>query len=83
MLTINRTTGMLTGIAILGTVWAARTVSYAGGGTAADAPAAAQASALSDTMAIAAGLVGLALLLGLWAWRTGRDATAGAGRSSR
>ena len=83
MLTINRTTGMLTGIAILGTVWAARTVSYAGGGTAADAPAAAQASALSDTMAIAAGLVGLALLLGLWAWRTGRDATAGGGRSSR
>jgi EmrB/QacA subfamily drug resistance transporter len=79
MLTINRTTGMLTGIAILGTVWAARTVSYAGGGTAADAPAAAQASALSDTMAIAAGLVGLALLLGLWAWKTGRDATAGGG----
>ncbi len=83
MLTINRTTGMLTGIAILGTLWAARTVSYAGGGTAADAPAASQASALSDTMAIAAGLVGLALLLGLWAWKTGRDATAGAGRSSR
>jgi hypothetical protein len=75
MLTINRTTGGLTGIAILGTLWAARTVAYAGGGTAADAPADAQAAALSDTMVFGAGILGLALILGLWAWHSGKDAT--------
>jgi EmrB/QacA subfamily drug resistance transporter len=75
MLTINRTTGGLTGIAILGTLWAARTVAYAGGGTAADAPADAQAAALSDTMVFGAGILGLALILGLWAWHSGKDVT--------
>jgi MFS family permease len=83
MLTINRTTGGLTGIAILGTLWAARTVAYAGGGTAADAPAAAQAAALSDTMAFGAGILGLALVLGLWAWRSGKDVTRAAAPPGR
>jgi len=76
MLTINRTTGMLTGIAILGTFWAARTVAYAGSGTATDAPADAQAAGFADTMAVAAVLCGLALGLGLWAWRS-RDSDPG------
>ncbi|MCJ7781607.1 MAG: MFS transporter, partial [Acidimicrobiia bacterium] len=70
MLTINRTTASLTGIAVLGALWAARTAVYAGGGEVANAPAAAQAAALADTMIVAAVLVGMALLLALWAWRS-------------
>jgi EmrB/QacA subfamily drug resistance transporter len=69
MLTINRTTATVTGIAVLGTLWAARTSVYGGVGDAADAPAAAQAAGLADTMVVATVLVGLAFMLGLWAWR--------------
>ncbi len=68
MLTINRTTASVTGIAVLGTLWAARTAVYGGVGDAADAPAAAQAAGLADTMVVATILVAAALLLGLWAW---------------
>jgi len=70
MLTINQTTASVTGIAVLGALWAARTAVYAGGGEVADAPAIAQAAALADTMIVAAVLVGIALLLALWAWRS-------------
>ena len=70
MLTINRTTASVTGIAVLGTFWAARTAAYGGVGDAVDAPAAAQAAGLADTMTVAAVLVGLALALGLWAWKS-------------
>jgi EmrB/QacA subfamily drug resistance transporter len=72
MLTINRTTASVTGIAVLGALWAARTAVYAGGGETADAPATAQAAALADTMIVATVLVGTALLLALWAWRSKR-----------
>ena len=72
VLAINRMTGTVTGIAVLGTLWAARTVAYAGGGTAADAPAPAQAAGLSDAMVLAALLLAAALVLGLWAWRRER-----------
>ncbi len=75
MLTINRTTASLTGIAVLGALWAARTATYAGGGEVADAPAAAQAAALADTMILATVLVGIALLLALWAWKSKRRPT--------
>jgi EmrB/QacA subfamily drug resistance transporter len=68
MLTINRTTASVTGIAVLGTLWAARTAVYGGVGDAAEAPAAAQAAGLADTMVVATVLVAGALLLGLWAW---------------
>jgi hypothetical protein len=68
MLTINRTTASVTGIAVLGTLWAARTAVYGGIGDAADAPAAAQAAGLADTMVVATILVAGALMLGLWAW---------------
>jgi EmrB/QacA subfamily drug resistance transporter len=70
MLTITRITGTVTGIAVLGTLWAARSVVYAGGGTAADAPAQAQAAGFSDTMTLAAAILLAALGLALWAWRT-------------
>ena len=72
VLAINRMTGTVTGIAVLGTLWAARTVAYAGGGTAADAPAPAQAAGLSDAMVLAALLLAAALVLGIWAWRRER-----------
>jgi EmrB/QacA subfamily drug resistance transporter len=74
MLTINRTTASVTGIAVLGALWAARTVAYADGGIVTGAPAAAQAAALSDTMIVATVLVGLAFLLGLWTWKSSRKA---------
>ena len=70
MLTINRTTASVTGIAVLGTLWAARTAVYGGVGNAADAPAAAQAAGLADTMIVAAVLLGLALALGMWTWKS-------------
>jgi MFS family permease len=70
MLTVNRTTGTVMGIAVLGTLWATRTIVYAGGGSAADAPSAAQAAAFADTMTAAAVLLIGALLLGIWAWRS-------------
>ena len=72
MLTINRTTASVTGIAVLGTLWAARTTVYSGVGDAADAPAAAQAAGLADTMVVATILVAGALMLGLWAWLSKR-----------
>jgi EmrB/QacA subfamily drug resistance transporter len=72
VLAISRMTGTVTGIAVLGTLWAARTVAYAGGGTAADAPAPAQAAGLSDAMVLAALLLAAALVLGVWAWRRER-----------
>ncbi len=84
MLTINRITGLITGVAVMGTIWAARTVGYAGGGTAEDAPAAAQAAGLSDTMTIIAVITGIALVVGLWMWRSQRRGTLStAARSSR
>jgi EmrB/QacA subfamily drug resistance transporter len=70
MLTLNRTTGTVIGIAVLGTLWAARTIVYAGGGAAADAPPSAQAAGFADTMTAAAVLLIAALLLALWAWRS-------------
>lgn len=76
MLTINRTTASVTGIAVLGALWAARTAVYSGGGEVADAPAIAQAAALADTMIVAAVLVGVALLLALWAWKSKRHQSA-------
>ena len=76
ILTINRVTGTVTGMAVLGTLWAARTVVYAGGGTAADAPASAQAAGFSDTMTAGAALLAGALLLAIWAWRSKETATA-------
>ena len=76
MLTINRTTASVTGIAVLGALWAARTAVYAGGGEVADAPAIAQAAALADTMTVATVLLGVALLLALWAWKSKRPENA-------
>ncbi len=76
LLTINRITGQIVGIAVLGTIWAARTVSYAGGGTAESAPPAAQAAGLTDTLVVTAALSLLAVGIGLVAWRRSREGVA-------
>ena len=73
MLTINRISGQIVGIAVLGTVWATRTVAYAGGGTAESAPPAAQAEGLSDTLIVPIALMIVALAVALLAWRSERE----------
>ena len=67
MLTITRNTGQLTGIAVLGAVWALR-VSYHYGATidAQAAPAASQAAALRDVGMVNTVIVAVALVLSLW-----------------
>jgi EmrB/QacA subfamily drug resistance transporter len=69
LLSITRTLGQTTGIAILGALWASRVFAYAGtvpleGATAAQATA--QVAGLHDTFLIVTGLLVLALLLGVW-----------------
>ena len=75
MLTINRITGQIVGIAILGTIWAARTTSYAGGGTAESAAPRYQAAGLRDTFIFATFLLVVAIGIAVMAWR--REARAG------
>jgi hypothetical protein len=75
LLTIARITGQLSGISILGAVWAARVASHAGvRGEPSAAPAMAQVAALRETMLVSAGLVGVALAAALWGrLRSGRS----------
>ena len=71
MLAFTRTVGQTTGIALLGALWASRVFSYTGralGGGATDADPAAQAKALGDTFIIVTIIIGLALILALWAF---------------
>ena len=68
MLTINRISGSIVGIAVLGTVWAARTVTYAGGGTAESADPQSQAAGLTDTLWVAVALLVFATAVGIAAW---------------
>ena len=78
LLAMTRNLGQTVGIAVLGALWAARVFAAAGGpvaGGATLAPIAAQADGLSDVSLFVAGLVGVGLLVSLWAWRQerGRD----------
>jgi EmrB/QacA subfamily drug resistance transporter len=69
LLAITRTLGQTVGIAILGTVWAARVIYYAGGtldGEVTSASAAYQVAALSDTYVVAIILIAIALALAIW-----------------
>jgi MFS family permease len=69
LLTISRTLGQTSGIAILGAVWSARVGAYAGGLTidATKAPIASQIMGLHDTILLVIGLIVIAFLLSLWA----------------
>ncbi len=69
LLAMTRTLGQTTGIAVLGAIWAARVMAYAGekvaGGVTA-APLAAQIAGLQDTFRLIAGLIAAAFLLSLY-----------------
>jgi EmrB/QacA subfamily drug resistance transporter len=70
ILAFTRTVGQTTGIALLGALWASRVFTYAGqsyNGGATDAVASAQVKALGDTFVIVTIIIGLALILALWA----------------
>lgn len=69
LVTVTRITGWITGIAVMGTVWAVRTVGYAGGGAAEDAPAASQAAGLTDVLVLSTVLVAAITALSWLAWR--------------
>jgi MFS family permease len=71
-LAATRTVGQTTGVALLGALWAGRTLSYAGSkgiSSATSASARAQASALHDTFLVTMVMVGAGLLLALSTWR--------------
>ena len=71
LLAMTRNLGQTVGIAVLGALWAAMVFGAAGGpvaGGATAAPLAAQATGLAGVSRIVAGLVGVALLVALWAW---------------
>jgi EmrB/QacA subfamily drug resistance transporter len=72
MLTINRITGQIVGIAVLGTVWATRTSAYAGGGTAESADPSAQALGLRDTLVVVTLISIVGLVAAVLAWRRDR-----------
>ena len=73
LLTITRITGQLSGISILGAVWASRVAAHAGvrGEPSAAAPRA-QVAGLRETMLVSAGLIAVSLAVAAWGrWRGG------------
>jgi MFS family permease len=69
MLALNRSLAQITGIAIIGAVWAALTLSYAPSSqitNAADASAPAQVTALQHTFIVVAAVILAALLIAVW-----------------
>ncbi|MEX1020988.1 MAG: MFS transporter [Litorilinea sp.] len=71
LLSITRTMGQVTGISIMGAIWAGRIVVYGGqelAGAATDAPPNLQMVAMQDTFLVSAFLVALGLAFALWAF---------------
>ncbi|HKZ54665.1 MAG TPA: MFS transporter [Anaerolineales bacterium] len=71
LLAITRLLGQISGIAVLGALWAGRVGHYGGGlleGGASSAHPSAQVAALQETLLVIVILVGGALLLSLWAY---------------
>jgi MFS family permease len=69
LLSITRTLGQTTGIAVLGALWAGRVALYSGTplpAGASSAPAAAQVAALHDTFLVVAGLIAVGLAVSVW-----------------
>ncbi|MGD2076822.1 MAG: MFS transporter [Chloroflexota bacterium] len=76
-LAATRTIGQTTGIALLGALWASRTLAYATGmpaGGATEASAEAQAAGLHDTFLFMTLLIAVALLIAIVTWLRGRQA---------
>ncbi len=79
LLSIMRTIGQTTGIAVLGAMWASRAFAYAGAavpGGATAAPPAAQVAALHDTFIGILILIAVGLMLGMWGLAQERRAQA-------
>jgi EmrB/QacA subfamily drug resistance transporter len=69
LLSITRTLGQTTGIAVMSALWAGRVATYLGGHTVAStttAPAAIQVTALNETVRVAVALLTLGLILAAW-----------------
>lgn len=75
MLTISRISGQIVGIAVLGTVWAARTTYYAGGGSAESASPVDQAAGLHDTLFVVVGFSLIAIGVAVYAWSAAQRRT--------
>lgn len=77
LLTITRLLGQITGVAVLGSLWATRVAAANGGilpaGDATRAPDAAQVAGLHDTFLIAAVLMALAAAVTVWGLRRERE----------
>lgn len=73
LLNLTRILGQITGVAVLGSIWASRVITLAGDsvtdGSAASASPALQVQGLHFTFTIAAALLALALVIGIWALR--------------
>jgi MFS family permease len=72
LLAVSRTLGQTTGIAILGALWASRTLFHAPGRIEqgpTTAPIDAQVAGLQDTFLVVMVLISLTLLLNVWLWR--------------
>jgi EmrB/QacA subfamily drug resistance transporter len=73
LLTLTRLLGQIWGIAVLGSIWAARVAVHAGGAVAggdpSSAPPAAQVAGIHDTFVIVSGITLLALAIGIWGLR--------------
>jgi EmrB/QacA subfamily drug resistance transporter len=70
LLSLTRTLGQTIGIAAVAALWAARVAAHSGSTAPEDAtiaPASIQVTALNDTLHVIVGLIGIALLLSLWA----------------
>ena len=80
LLSLTRTIGQTTGIALMGALWAGRVNAMLGSGLGGDttsAPAAVQVAALHQTLLAIVVLISLALLMSLWAvWKEHRAAVA-------
>jgi MFS family permease len=66
LLTITRITGQITGIAVMGTIWAARVTARSGGTDPTLADPAAQAAGFVDVLWVVSALTAIALALATW-----------------
>jgi EmrB/QacA subfamily drug resistance transporter len=81
IMTLTRLLGVTTGVAVLGSVWAASVAARLGGslppGGATAAPPEAQVAAMQTTLTIAAVIIGVAVLIGAWGLRKEREERSG------
>ena len=71
ILAVNRTLGQMTGIAVLGAIWASRVITYSGSfveGGATNAGPVYQVAGLGDTFSVAVLVILAALSLSVWSY---------------